>query len=703
MWKNKDFDEILSAVLSRRLGDAVTMMENYLLTHTQLPGRDSLAAIRRDYQLMADYWQRGYDDPQRTVLYAKLLQRMYSLAADTLFYQRLQSAYSLQNMYRQSRESQADLSIANIRSELEAYVSESALLELEPAHVRQQKMAALIQDHQHYMRLLFGFLTASPQWSETEGRALEELLLAPTINVQDQQLLISALTLSAMNIFDMTKFRVLLNIYEQATDEHVRQRALVGWVFALNDLMAPLYPEMDEMVARLCQQEKCRQELMELQLQMVYCLSADDDSRKIQNEIIPDLMKGNNIRMTRQGLVEMDEDKLEDILHPEASERNIEKMEASMRKMADMQRRGSDIYFAGFSQMKRFPFFSDLSNWFASFDPHHPGISEIWERAKGRTFLQAITRMGAFCDSDKYSFVLAFDQVISHLPAQMMDMIEKGEAAPMAVGGEVPVDEQKQPAFIRRLYLQNLYRFFRLFPQRSEFCNPFEYPQAIFLDRVEKDMTDGEHMLLLAQLKSNLADVTQEEICRLYRNAKDQLADTSKKKAYERALKDYARAVFRKGDYDESLAAYETLLTIVPENRNYQLNAAICQVKTGAYEKALKVLYRLNYEDENDAFVNSTMAWALTLTGKFEQARRLYDKLLAQERKNAADVMNYGFCLWFQNDIAGAVSCFREFVGMLDDGREVLRDDMTATEHDLLTERGISEVDIQLMLDAVSS
>ena len=50
----------------------------------------------------------------------------------------------------------------------------------------------------------------------------------------------------------------------------------------------------------------------------------------------------------------------------------MEKLEASMKRMNDMQRQGSDVYFGGFSQMKRFPFFSVVANWFMPFYLHHP-------------------------------------------------------------------------------------------------------------------------------------------------------------------------------------------------------------------------------------------------------------------------------------------------------------------------------------------
>ena len=52
---------------------------------------------------------------------------------------------------------------------------------------------------------------------------------------------------------------------------------------------------------------------------------------------------------------------MDDILNGDTSDKKIEEIEHSIRKMADMQKRGADIYFGGFSKMKRFGFFFTLS------------------------------------------------------------------------------------------------------------------------------------------------------------------------------------------------------------------------------------------------------------------------------------------------------------------------------------------------------
>lgn len=737
MRKDEDFNSIFQEIFSRRLGQAVKLFENYLLVHPQIGGQDVLQTIKSEYSLLMDYWKKGFADSQRDALFRHLLQRLYVLVADAQLHQSFSRQTVLYACYQRSLTVQRDWTLGNIREQLETYVSDVAMLELEPEHTRQKKSECIYADHQQFMSQLFGYLFSAQQLTEAMGESLKEILLSPTVDVLDQQLMISALTLSCMHIFDPTRFRILLDVYTLATDEDLRQRALVGWVFSLSEGVTEHFPAIVARIHDICSDERYRREITELQIQMIYCMEADNDSRFIKDELMPDLMKGNNLQMGRKGLVEMEEDRLENILHPEAAEESMEKMEAGMRKMADMQRQGSDIYYAGFSQMKRFPFFYDVSNWFVPFYPQHPAVSRIWEESKGKKFLRTITSLGAFCDSDKYSFVLAFSEVLSHIPEQMMKMIENGEASPMAIGGEVSFDEQRVPAFRRRVYLQSLYRFFRLFPRREEFSNPFSRDKVVFfsnpifkdcslsataveitaflskkkmydeatavLDIIPEDYRDAEYYLLTASLLVRNAggDANYQMVCDTYDKALSLLGEQSNVKLRERALRGYARVLFTMERYDEALTAYNSLLAILPDHRHVQLNAAVCMLHLGQYNEALKVLYKLNFEDEQDEAVSRVLAWALTLTGKYEQAEKIYQQLLMQEPKNADDLLNDGYCMWLNKDVAGAVSLFRQYISAVPDGFDHLKEDFQKSAHDLLLKCEISEVEILLMLDAV--
>ena len=106
------------------------------------------------------------------------------------------------------------------------------------------------------MNALFNYILTSRMWSDGVGHDFEEMLISPTIDGNDQQLLVSAVTLSLLNQFDMAKFRTLVNVYRRSQEEAVRQRALVGWVLAMDDNVDNIYPEQAEIVAQLLKSEK---------------------------------------------------------------------------------------------------------------------------------------------------------------------------------------------------------------------------------------------------------------------------------------------------------------------------------------------------------------------------------------------------------------------------------------------------------------
>ncbi|MBR1932644.1 MAG: hypothetical protein IJ841_03055 [Prevotella sp.] len=731
MWKNKLFDDITKLVQQHRLGKALYQLESYLLANAHQTELSELLTLKDDYQLMADYWRKGFDDPKREEVYLQLLRRLYVLTTNVAIHDRIRNTSFLLSAYSRSRQARKNWSVATLQADLEGYVSEVALLQLEPEHVRQQKSQQLYATHQRMMNDLFDYIWTSRSWRDSMAGAFETILLSPTIDPIDQQLIVSAVMLSAMNAFDFNKFRVLTTVYAQAFDEQLRQRALVGWVLCAASSKASLYPEMPQIVARLCADERCRQELTELQLQLVYCAQADADSQKIRDEIMPELIRNENIKVTQRGIVEMDDDKMEDILHPDAAEQRLERVEENMRKMADMLKQGSDIYFAGFSQMKRFPFFNDVANWFVPFYPQHPGVSSIWEGVKAKKFLKMITGVAAFCDSDKYSFVLAFDQVVSRLPQQMLEMVEQGEAHPVPVGGEVPIEVQQRPDFLRRLYLQNLFRFFRLFPYRSEFVTPFGPRPCIFfanslfrgteleqrmpevasflakrkqfeaaknvLSNVSSKHHDYQYLMLKAHvlMHQDVGDgaelITMNRVAELYDRAlRLQPGDA-------RATKGHARALMACHRYEEAFEDYEQLLTQPTVNRSTELNAAVCLVNMKRYEEALKLLYKLNYEQPDEPQSNRVLAWTLAVSGKYEQAQKLYDKLLSASKPQPADMLNYGYCLWFKGDVVSAVSMMRQYK---DQQKEAaIGEELLHTEYQLIRDHGISDADIHLMLD----
>lgn len=735
MWKEDTFNNVIDQLLDGHLGKAMNLIENYLLAHPGHPSSEQFRLYASHYDLLANYWRSGYDDPARDQLYTQLLHRVYSLVLGMIQHEsNLHSSFRA-SLHRAALQYRKDWSMTAVQAALENFVSSVALLSLEAEEVRQEKSMALHQEHQKLLSHLFNYIWTSEPWHRADAETCLGMLLSPTIDSRDQQLIVSSIMLAAMNLFDIHKFTTLAKVYQQATDERVRQRALVGWALVADADKARLYPEVQEMVTQLCEDEHCCQELVELQMQMIYCMDAEADTRRIQDEIMPDLLKNSHVKITRDGIVDAEEDSLEDILHPDAAEQNMEKMEESIKKMADMQKQGSDIYFGGFSQMKRFPFFSDVSNWLVPFYPQHPGVSKIWNQGRGRKFLHIITKLGAFCDSDKYSFVLAFEMVLDRIPASMLSMIDKGEAVPMPVGGEIAVDAQREPAFIRRVYLQNLYRFFKLYSMRSEFRNPFGERESLdflffcnpllvntplqghfvqmasflikrkmntaafrILEQCSRDERGFQYYMMmgsLVQRQGVLGHGEATSASMFFQQAVELRPDN------EKALAGLARARFNEQDYQQAQDAYDRLLLLRPGHVSYELGRAVCLLSLKQYGEALQKLFQLDYEQPGNMAVRRSLAWALTVNDKYEQAERLYHELTNEETAQSTDLLNYGYCLWFQRKHQQAALMFRR-LGHASSPFNYDKE-FTKVEAELIKEKGITNVEVQLMLDLISN
>ena len=705
MVQSESLNQVFAFLKSRRLGEAIHTLDAFLSVHPHQINTDRLFAIRTDYQLMADYWRRGFKDPQLPSLYDNLLQRMYVLCSNIAINYTVRHTPYLSSLMLKAHMTPRDWSPQVIREELESFVSDIAMADLEPEHVAGPKKNTIYARHQESMAVLGDYILTTGLWTDGFASAMEDMLLSPTLDINDQLLLISCVMLSAINQFDMAKFRMLVHVYQQSTDESVRQRALVGWVFAIDpEIGANLYEEKVQLVEKLLEDEAVCQELVELQQQIIYCINAEVDTAMIQQEIMPDIIKGQGLHISKNGVLEQDEDDLNDILHPDETESKMEKMEASFQRMVDMQKQGSDIYFGGFALMKRYPFFTELTNWFLPFYFEHPVVTEALGKFKNSQFLQKMLTNGPFCNSDRYSFLLAFSQVMNSIPASMREIMDRGEI----VVNEIAMEDTQKPAYIRRIYLQDLYRFFRLFSNRDCFKRIFSSDERIFRStHLEAYFNEMAAFLIkkkkLAEAEAVLMNYGEHrrdfqyymmagylgyKPLESYARALELQPDN------ERAIKSYARVLFAEERYEEALGLYDRLVAIQPEKKNYLLNRAVCQTNLGRYEEAEKVLFRLNYEKPDDEEVSRVLAWTLTCDGKYEQADHLYRHLLSVEEPSEEDMLNYGYCLWFNGHVDEAADCFHRYLKETGADKEFIIEN----EMPLIHTKGITEPEIQMML-----
>lgn len=720
-------DEILSSAINnlmdKRLDVAIELLEQLYVQRPTLIGHSDLEAVKNDYQLMVDYMERGFTDDKRASLYLSLLQRLYRVAADLEISWRCKNVIVYVDAFRIS--DHLNTSHDFIRSVLESFVSDVAMLSLLPEAERTEKAKDLYDRHQVFINRLFNTLWTSCQWSDDDCAFYTGLMLSPMVDVVDQQLLVSAVTLGAMNQFDINKFKALTTVYQQSTDERVRQRALVGWVLSVFEGM-DIFPEQDEIIRKLCENKDTIRELYTLQIQFFYSQDTEKDNEKLQRDIMPYLVEGSNITIGRLGIVEKEEDSLENILNQDAEDKRMEQMEEKVRKMMEMQKQGSDIYFGGFRQMKRFPFFNDLANWFTPFYIDHPALRTTIERIGQPNILETITNQGNFCESDKYSLAFAMESIINQIPGNIKEMMgSEGAFAPMGT-----TLDKSNPTYICRAYIQDLYRFFRLYRSSNELINPFidNHKSSFVADtfffvyksfigtgldeykmRLALYLYKHKNMDKLVELMSTFhVEDTNYNILMGYINlyfGKPDVAyqifnmvlqeDTEN----QWALKGMARAAMDCEDYDTAEHTYSQLLRLEPDNINYAVKRCVTLLKTERYAEAREELFRLDYQYPDNMNVKRVFAWTMLLDKSLDKASQLYDRILS-DAPMAEDYLNSGYCWWAKGNIGQAKNSFQAWITMTKGNKDRLLEEIR-NDQKVLDLYGITEIDCLLMVNLI--
>ena len=605
------YEIYIPLIAKHNVGKALRAMKE-TIAEDKLPGYivARYEDVKNDYRLMQDAMMRGLRDDKIDEVYADIMRKVYGAGLDVLIEEKVKrySSFAYARVSAQQTEAHPDA----VRTVLEAYVQDMAMMAFEPENTRKAKMEKLTADHHAYMKQLFNALLVAPMWNDRRAADFADLLLSPTIDRDDALLLVSAVMLATMNVNDPYKWDMLAEVYVRATDKVLKMRALVGWVLSLPyDPRGPrLFPFVQERIKAMLADKTTLKQMLDMQMQMLFCCNADADNEEIQRNIMPTLIKNTNLQMTRLGIVEKEDDPMKDIMDPNAAERDMEEMERKYRKMMDMQKQGSDIYFGGFSKMKTFPFFNDLCNWFAPFNAAHHALGAARERLAGSTFLNNLMENGPFCDSDKYSFALAIAQIMDRMPDNVKEMLNSDAT----LGPTVSKEEQENPAYICRSYLQSLYRFFRLYRSKRDFLNPF------ILDELEDN--DGNALFMSYKLlacpemeenavalcgfllkRKMMREIMSMAICykssqnpRLVRflalvpmtdgkwqEAYDLFASVPEDQHTEESLRGMAHCCMSLKRFGEAVAIYRRLLAMHPDSFSYQLNLAVCLMSSDAF------------------------------------------------------------------------------------------------------------------------
>lgn len=660
--RNSNMPFVLETLGNMTLGLCIEALRKHFDVEPYVGFNEELESINSNYQLMKNYMRNGYDDKMRQMMYTDMLLHVKRIAADAALMTKIKNDTAFTELYNKGRK--VNIDAAEIMSELQTYVQDVAFASFNidgntDATSANSSLADIYNKHYTYMDCLFSAIVTGGSWSKSKADDIAQLLLSPTIDIQDAQWLTSAITLATLLSSDFNKVRILARIYQQAQDEALRQRGLVGFVFAVIECKL-YFHEVDQLVEEMLKEESVRNEILETAIQVVFCNNAEKDNEFLERNIFPEIMKNPPVDITKTGIIEKEEDSMDDILNPDAADRKMDELEQSMRKMVDMQKAGADIYFGGFKQMKRYAFFYTMSNWFVPFNINHPAFGNISQEIKESSLLKMLFASNSFCDNDKYSLVLSMSSIFSKLPQNIKD------AVPEEIIGSKHLANKNNVAEIRRLYLQDLYRFFMLYPQKNSFDNIFsrhskflgEEPFAWYMPDELRTLVKflvkrGDNAL---PLMLSVFDINNDADCMLlayiYMKRGDNIkAYTYYYKVYQKeatnikALKGAALTAFRSDNYVSAVQLYETLINTHGEkSMKHQVYYCLSLLRIGDIDKAVSNLYRLSFEFADTPEVIRALALGLVFQGKIDQAISNYVALQTMGANNHLDNRALAFC-----------------------------------------------------------
>jgi tetratricopeptide (TPR) repeat protein len=726
---NTRYQQVFDYISKSRIKDALDSL-GFLCNYSR----------NRDYRLQLDSHSETYlsmlkyafelsDDPQKEKVYNRLVKAIISLADDVkediIRSNKMLSYYKL----KLSPEAFSDSLISDI-----ARMVEHIVLQHE-TNTENNDLSALYrsQEYKDNLHNLFRIIWHADKLKDTEIELLAKISEKNTIAWYDKCVLVSAITLSLIRHFDSSKIDLLFKFYE-AGETQVWQRALVGLVLGLAffNRRISYYPEILQRLRALQGLNQVNKSIEIIVQQYIKARETEKITRKIQQEILPEM-----IRIKSKLEEKLDLENMLSSINPEDKNPEWESffkespdVYSKLEEFTNLQMEGADVFLGAFAMLKHFDFFNDINNWFLPFYKENEFIAESFEGVSEgvnlKLFGEGIEKSNFLCNSDKYSFCLN----IRHMPAFQKSTVMELFNMELKAMNEMAMDDElintdAGTRIIITQYFHDLYRFYKLYPLRTEFDDLFRLSVPIYETEFFRNWIDDSRILrnigefffeknyyndalgIFRQLveKSNNYELF-EKIGYCYQQTGE----------FDKALEYYHKAELldknklwlinhiawcykKKGEYELAVGYYLEAEKLEPENLQVQAYLGHVYMETGEFEKALKYYFKVEYMQPENFKVYRPISWCSFMLGKFDNAAKYLEKpLLHGTSKN--DYMNLGHIYWCKNERQKAIENYK--LSLRVSGSDVnWFSKVFMDDSKFLGQFGIKLIDIPLMIDYI--
>jgi len=689
---------------------------------------DRLEDLQQNYRFLLHYYISGVDDPQRKTVYNKLIAKIFVLNSDLREELILRNSsnyeYTQKRYYPHTKRFNTTIDLHNA---LKYYHSQSEILKNnDELHVVELKR--LRSNYEHLIPEFFGLFWLTTVIGSHEKNLFSQVMKDDYPGWIEKSVLVSALTLNLWRMFDESKLMLLFDAC-QVEEQQVKQRALVGlcFVMAKYNGFLPFFPTIRNRLVLLADDNHIVENFQNIIIQLIATAETEKITKKMQEEILPEVMKISPMlkdKMDTESLLNSDE---WDEGNPEWQQM-LENSGISdkLKELSELQLEGADVYMSTFSLLKNFPFFSEFTNWFLPFDTQNSAVNELF-KTDDKTLISAFVSNNVMCNSDKYSFCLS----ILQMPESQRGMLKQSFKMEAEQLDEMSKDEailtpDITAKNISRLYIQDLFRFFKLNPQHADFSDMFSF--SLLMHRsflFEILSTNSNFKISIAEYYFSKNHYTQ--ALELFEKIQHEMPPTAAlyqkigylyqlTSQFSNALEAYLKSdliqtddiwTIRKialcyrltGDFEKALEYYQHADYLKPNQLNVLMQIGHCYVELGKFKEALAVYFKLDAIGDENVKVWRAISWCSFISGSIEQADYYLKKLIGNE-PTAHDYLNAGHVSWCQHKLTEAIEFYRKSLNLLNNSWEVFMEAFNEDKSFLIA-NGIEADDIPLLLDSV--
>jgi len=728
---DKKYNQICGHIFKGRLKEALDETGRLIRSITQSEYYYQLENFTENYKNLLHYAFEGYKDPQQKIILINLSASLLNMADEIrqilimqfLPVRRQETIALAREMGEDPMMVAGHIDDIFFNRELDKLIEESESKQTTPSG----SFSISARD----MDSIFRWIWLSSKFGEYHITLIRKIFRSETVEWYDKCLIISAITISLLDYFDIQKLLLLIE-FSEARQDHIYQRILTGLILALTvyDKRIVFYPELSEKLKRLSSDENICNDVEMILLQLLMARETEKISREFEEEVLPEMKK----------MMPKIEDKLQ-LGQPEEEDmegknpgwkdlvEEVPGLFEKIEKFSKMQIEGADVFMSTFKLLKRFDFFNIMSNWFVPFHPGHPEINKSTPESEeiNQRLIDSLSKAFYICNSDKYSFALNFQAI----PAQQRSMIVTNFEAEFAQMQEMASEEQLldqslQSNAIFTQYIQDLYRFFKLYPSKEEFEDAFQrrfsfndlyfyrtfFEQEGFTERLASFYFEKEHYYEAIEIyeyiigKSVPKGEYYEKIAYSFQKIgrfkkavefynKAELFDTNRLWI----LKKLGWCSLKLKDYTSALNYFRDASILQPDDMNLQSQVGQCYLNLKDFEHGLQTYTKVGFFSSDNLKVLRPIAYCQFVLGKLAQAETTYREILEIANPvSPYDLMNAGHVQLCLNKRKQAAELYSKCLSVKLARQEDL---IAAFDEDIhyLTKNGISPDEIPLIKD----